>query len=83
MRSIWVGKQLGREADVSSYPHQTVEIRTLYQSVKGSDFYYILTILTLIVNLKNNNIKTSGDKTLIGFISFYPHIRQSKSLLIK
>ena len=39
----------------SSYPHQTVEIRTLYQLVKGSDFYYISTILTLIVNL--NSIK--------------------------
>ena len=69
------------------HSHQTVEIRTLYQSVKGSDFYYILTILILIVNLKNNNIEISGDKTLTGFISFlyifYPHIRQTKCLLIK
>ena len=39
----------------SHLPHQTVEIRTLYQSVKGSDFYYILTIQILIVNL--NSIK--------------------------
>ena len=33
------------------HPHQTVKIRTLYQSVKGSDFYYILIIQILIVNL--------------------------------
>ena len=69
------------------YPHQTVEIRTLYQSVKGSDFYYILIVQTLIINLKYTNIEISGDKILIGFISFsiyfYPHIRQNKCLLIK
>ena len=35
----------------SCYLHQTVEIRTLYQLVKGSDFYYILAILILIANL--------------------------------
>ena len=67
--------------------HQTVEIRTLYQSVKGSDFYYILTILILIANLKNANIEISGDKTInqfyLFFIYFYPHIRQNKYLLIK
>ena len=39
----------------SRHSHQTAEIRTLYQSVAGSDFYYILTILILIVNL--NSIK--------------------------
>ena len=37
----------------SRFSHQTVEIRTLYQSVKGSDFYYILTILILIKKYKN------------------------------
>ena len=71
----------------SCYPHQTVEIRTLYQLVKGSDFYYILTILILIANLKNANIEISGDKTInqfyLFFIYFYPHIRQNKYLLIK
>ncbi|MEE1048990.1 MAG: hypothetical protein U0M60_16420, partial [Clostridia bacterium] len=51
-------------------PHQTVEIRTLYQSVKGSDFYYILTIQILIANFKNTNFEISGDKTITGFISF-------------
>ena len=84
-------RDLGSRASACGFEslqaHQTVEIRTLYQSVKGSDFYFILTILILIVNLKNNNIEISGDKTLTGFISFfiyfYPHIRQIKCLLIK
>lgn len=71
----------------SCQAHQTVEIRTLYQSVKGSDFYYILTIQILIISLKNTNIEISGDKTLTGFISFfiyfYPYIRQNNLLLIK
>ena len=49
--SIWVVKQYRCEAYVSRHRHQTVKIRTLYQSVKGSDFYYILIIQILIVNL--------------------------------
>ena len=41
----------------SCYPHQTVQIRTLSQSVKGSDLLFLQTIRTLIQNVK---IKSGG-----------------------
>lgn len=34
----------------SCYPHQTVQIRTQYQSVKGSDLSFFTTIRTLMQN---------------------------------
>jgi len=47
---------------LTRYEHsdQTVEIRTLYQSVEGSDFYYILTIQILIVFI--GSITAAGGK---------------------
>ncbi len=42
---IWVGYE---------HPYQTVQIRTQYQSVKGSDLSFFMTIRTLI---QNANIK--------------------------
>ena len=52
-------------------PAPKVKIRTLYQSVKGSDFYYILTIHILMLSLKPIILKAQEIKLIVLSLKHY------------